>query len=77
MQIPSFDGSDLLFSLNMLFYSFFLKLIPCVALTVLTASLIRAMYQVGIFQSNFFIIYKPIFWAGGEKVSKTKIKFAA
>lgn len=46
IQIPSFDGSDLLFSLNMLFYSFFLKLLPCAVLTVLTACLIQAMYQV-------------------------------
>merc|ERR1712179_302894 len=37
IQIPSFDGSDLLFSLNLL---------PCAVLTVLTACLIQAMYQV-------------------------------
>ena len=30
----------------MWFYGFFLKLLPCVVLTVLTASLIHAMYQV-------------------------------
>jgi len=40
-----FDGGDIFFSLNMWFYSFFLKLLPCVVLTVFTASLIRAMYQ--------------------------------
>ena len=41
-----FGGSDLFFSLNLWLYSFFLKLIPCLVLTVFTASLIRAMYQV-------------------------------
>jgi len=40
-----FSGSDLFFSLNLWFYGFFLKLIPCFVLTVFTASLIRAMYQ--------------------------------
>ena len=35
-----------MFSLNMWFYSFFLKLLPCVVLTIFTASLIHALYQV-------------------------------
>jgi len=41
-----FSGGDLFFSLNLWLYGFFLKLIPCLVLTVFTASLIRAMYQV-------------------------------
>ena len=37
-----------LFSLNMWLYSFFLKLLPCLVLTTLTACLIRALYEVSI-----------------------------
>ena len=33
-------------SFNVLFYSFFLKLIPCIILTLVTALLVRAMVQV-------------------------------
>ena len=35
-----------IFSLNMWLYSFILKLVPCVVLTILTACLIRALYKV-------------------------------
>ena len=38
-----------LFSLNMWLYSFFLKLLPCLVLTTLTACLIRALYEVSIY----------------------------
>ena len=31
---------------NVLFYSFFLKLIPCIILTLVTALLVKAMVQV-------------------------------
>ena len=34
------------FSLNMWLYSFCLKLLPCLVLTILTACLIRALYKV-------------------------------
>ena len=34
------------FSLNMWLYSFFLKLLPCLVLTILTTCLIRALYKV-------------------------------
>ena len=39
-------NSELVFSLNMWLYSILLKLVPCLVLTIFTASLIRAMYQV-------------------------------
>ena len=45
-QISDFNGSDWLFVMNMWLYGFFLKLLPCVVLTVFTACLIHAMYQV-------------------------------
>ena len=45
-QFEDSDVSELLFSLNMWFYSFLLKLLPCVVLTVFTGWLIHAMYQV-------------------------------
>ena len=35
-----------IFSLNMWLYSFILKLVPCVVLTILTACLIKALYKV-------------------------------
>merc|ERR1712202_36797 len=38
--------NESLFSLNMWLYSFILKLLPCVVLTILTACLIRALYKV-------------------------------
>ena len=38
--------NESLFSLNMWLYSFFLKLLPCLVLTVLTACLIRELYKV-------------------------------
>ena len=37
--------SQLLFSLTMWLYSVLLKLVPCLVLTIFTASLIRAMYK--------------------------------
>jgi hypothetical protein len=39
-------NSDLQFSLTMWLYSILLKLVPCLVLTIFTACLIRAMYQV-------------------------------
>ena len=46
IQISDHDGGSWLFVMNMWFYGFFLKLLPCLVLTVFTASLIHAMYQV-------------------------------
>ena len=45
-QISDHDVGSWLFEMNMWFYGFFLKLLPCLVLTVFTASLIHAMYQV-------------------------------
>ena len=44
--------NESLFSLNMWLYSFILKLLPCVVLTILTACLIRALYKVTIIQTK-------------------------
>ena len=57
---------------NVLFYSFFLKLIPCIILTLVTALLVKAMVQV---LGNFLWKNKspttPII-EGNEKSSKVK-----
>ena len=55
------EVGELLFSLNMWFYSFLLKLLPCVVLIIFTGWLIQAMYQVGTrLLESFFFIYKSI-----------------
>ena len=42
-----FPISQLPFSLNLWLYSVLLKLVPCLVLTIFTACLVHAMYQVG------------------------------
>ena len=41
-----YRDQETFFQLNLWLYGFMLKLVPCLVLTVFTASLIRAMYQV-------------------------------
>ena len=64
IQISDFNGSDWLFVMNMWLYGFFLKLLPCVVLTLFTACLIHAMYQVRREKhllKSLVIIMMPIF----------------
>ena len=45
-------SNEHLYRINVWFYSCFLKLIPCIVLTLVTALLVRAMIQV-IFHESF------------------------
>ena len=51
-----FPISQLPFSLNLWLYSVLLKLVPCLVLTIFTACLVHAMYQVGTkkYKNNLF-----------------------
>ena len=40
------SNDRMLYKLNVWFYSFFLKLVPCTLLSIITCLLIRALYQV-------------------------------
>ena len=59
---------------NVLFYSFFLKLVPCIILTLVTALLVKAMVQV-LHTSYGKINHQPLQLLtieGNEKSSKVK-----
>ena len=68
------DAHPFLRKFNVLFYSFFLKLIPCIILTLVTALLVKAMVQV-LDTKSFLLINKspttPMI-EGNEKSSKVK-----
>ena len=54
------SNSDL-YNFNVWFYSFFLKLIPCIILTLVTALLVRAMIQVPrIFAKQYLLTFVDI-----------------